>query len=298
MKVAKIVNCSTKCKLVSLAALLGAVAGGVYIVIRTEAAQAAEPLGRVWPPSQYVSMEEIDHSPFDALLKKYVDSDGYVQYAAWKNSPSDRRKLQSYLLELSRASRAKQARRAGRLAFWINAYNAVTIEGILREYPTSSIRNHTSKIGYSIWDDLPLTVGGTAYSLNDIEHKILRKMGEPRIHFAIVCASVGCPRLRNEAYTAEKLEEQLTANARDFFSRRKNFRIDENAGTIYFSSILKWFGEDFGNSLNDRLRFLQPYLPPSAQRTIQAGRVRHVEYLAYDWSLNDQNRRPRTSSRR
>ena len=132
------------------------------------------------------------------------------------------------------------------LAFWINAYNATTIEGILQVYPTSSIRNHTAKVaGYNLWKDLPLLVGGKPHSLDAMEHQILRKMGEPRIHFAIVCASVGCPRLMNEAYTPDRIEEQLALNTRDFFSRSQNFQVDQS-GVMHVSSILDWFGEDFG----------------------------------------------------
>ena len=130
----------------------------------------------------------------------FRSGDGMVNYAAWRGTDTDRKSLQNYLVRLSQASPAVKASRAGQLAFWINAYNATTIEGILQVYPTSSIRNHTAKVaGYNLWKDLPLLVGGKPHSLDAMEHQILRKMGEPRIHFAIVCASVGCPRLMNEA---------------------------------------------------------------------------------------------------
>ena len=147
------------------------------------------------------------------------------------------------------------ATREAKLAFWINAYNAVTVHGILREYPTTSIRNHTAKLfGYNIWHDLQLYVGGTAYSLDTMEHQILRKMSEPRIHFAIVCASIGCPRLLNEAYTADRINEQLEINSKDFFARAQNFRYDQSKKQFYVSAILDWFGEDFGNSQAEQLR--------------------------------------------
>jgi len=153
-------------------------------------------------------MDQIDHRSWDALLKRYVNQRGNVDYQAWKQSAADQRALDAYLAHLSSANPNAQALGAAKLAFWINAYNAVTIKGILREYPTSSIRNHTAKLfGYNIWDDLLLTVGGKPYSLNHMEHEVLRKMGEPRIHFAIVCASISCPRLLNEAYTASRLEQ-------------------------------------------------------------------------------------------
>lgn len=260
-------------------------------------AVAAEPLGSTWPAAQLVLMDQIDHGAFNALLHKYVDDDGYVNYAAWQRTPTDRKALGDYLTRLSRASTSARASRNAQLAFWINAYNAVTLEGILQVYPTSSIRNHTAKLfGYNIWKDLPLLVGGHPYSLEQIEHQVLRKMNEPRIHFAIVCASVGCPRLRNEAYTADHLEEQLADNARDFFRRPKNFRVGRE-GTLYVSSILDWFGSDFGRTQAERFAYLKPYLPPSAQ-SIALDPNTAIQYIDYDWSLNDQARRANGSAGR
>jgi hypothetical protein len=255
---------------------------------------AKSPLGKRWPANQQLSMNDVDHAPFNALLRKYVDDDGYVDYTAWKSSLPDRRVLRNYLKELSRGSTTRPAGRQARLAFWINAYNAVTLEGILDVYPTSSIREHTAKLfGYNIWTDLPLNVGEGTYSLEQIEHQILRKLGEPRIHFAIVCASVGCPRLRNEAYTASRLEEQLADNARDFFSRRSNFRFDGQRKQFYVSLILKWFDSDFGQTQVDRFGYLKPYLPASARGAATDPQT-SVSFLDYDWSLNDQTRRVRT----
>ncbi|QDU52308.1 DUF547 domain-containing protein [Gimesia panareensis] len=252
---------------------------------------AKEPLGQKWAAGQLLSMDQINHSSYNNLLKRYVDQDGYVNYTAWKRSAADRQALQKYLTHLSQASTSIKASRESQLAFWINAYNAVTLEGILQVYPTKSIRDHTAKIGgYNIWDDLPLLVGSRAYSLNDIEHKVLRKMGEPRIHFAIVCASVGCPRLLNEAYTPESVNQQLAMNAQDFFSRPQNFMIDKN-GTMQVSSILDWFGEDFGNNQAKRFSYLQPYLPQKAQQYAVNPQAR-VKFQKYDWSLNDQAHKP------
>ncbi|MFQ5730716.1 MAG: DUF547 domain-containing protein [Planctomycetaceae bacterium] len=261
-------------------------------------AHAKSPLGRRQAASALVSMDQIDHAVFNTLLKKYVDSDGYVDYSSWKRSSRDRQALQYYLGQLSRADRQKRASREARMAFWINAYNAVTLEGILQEYPTSSIRKHTSRFGgYNIWKDLPLMVGNHPYSLNDMEHKILRKMGDPRIHFAIVCASVSCPRLRNEAYAAKTLNDQLSDNARDFFSRRQNLQVDVSSGTVHMSSILKWFGSDFGRTEVERLAAVRRYMPRAGQQAAANRRVR-VRYLNYNWNLNDQRSKPRTALRR
>ena len=249
---------------------------------------AAEPVGKRWPEAERVPIDRIDHAPLTALLAKYVDDDGYVNYRGWKADAGDRRALLDYLASLGRAdARAKTAAEA-KLAFWINAYNALTIEGILREYPTDSIRDHTAALfGYNLWKDLPLVVGADEYSLDTIEHQILRKLGDPRIHFAIVCASVGCPRLRDEAYTAQKLDEQLTENAKHFFAQPQNLRVDRENRTLYLSSILKWFGEDFGETPEARLKRIAPWLPGAAREFVSSGPL-ELGYLNYDWGLNDQ----------
>lgn len=253
----------------------------------------AASLGRVWPVSQQVSADEVGHSRLDALLKKYVDDDGYVDYTSWQKSRADRRALLIYLAEIGRTSLSKPASKDAKLALWINAYNAVTIEGILQVYPTTSIRNHTARtFGYNIWQDLPLVVGGREFSLEDIEHKILRKLGEPRIHFAIVCASVGCPRLRAEAYTKAKMQKQLADNTRDFFGRFQNLQLTPKANRIHLSEILDWFGEDFGSSQAAQLKAIRPYLPVAGQRIVDSGSAK-VSYLDYDWKLNDQKSKRR-----
>ncbi|MBL8819414.1 MAG: DUF547 domain-containing protein [Planctomyces sp.] len=257
------------------------------VIVSNSTVSAKEPLGRTWSAGQYVSMDEVDHSVYDQLLQKYVDQNGMVNYSAWHASAADRKSLQQYLLRLSQASPGVKSSRAGQLSFWINAYNAVTIEGIMQVYPTTSIRNHTPKLaGYNIWTDLPLLVGGKPHSLEAIEHQILRKMNEPRIHFAIVCASVGCPRLLSEAYTAERLEDQLVLNTTDFFSRSQNFRVNKS-GNIQVSAILDWFGKDFGETHQAQFTTLQRYLPKNAQQLAVSPRTR-VEFLEYNWSLNEQ----------
>jgi hypothetical protein len=176
------------------------------------------------------------------------------------------------------------------LAFWINAYNAVTVRGILREYPMSSIRNHTAKaFGYNIWKDLLLVVGGQSFSLDQIEHDILRKMGEPRIHFAIVCALRSCPRLLNRAYTAADLEAQLSANTRAFFASPANFCYELEQSVFRLSSILNWLADDFGSDQASQMKTIAPYLPTREAQQAAVTNAVSVSYLDYDWGLNDQN---------
>ena len=265
----------------------------VAFLVAVASSQPARAGAKVYVGSQVasdrqVSMDRIDHAAWDAILRKYVDDNGMVAYRALHGSSADVRALDGYLRALSAASPRMRASRDAQLAFWINAYNAVTVRGILREYPTTSIRNHTAKIwGYNIWKDLQLYVGGRPYSLEQIEHEVLRKMGEPRIHFAIVCASVGCPRLLNEAYVASRVQQQLETNTRDFFARPQNFRYDERSRRFYLSSILSWFGEDFGAGQAAQLGKIGPWLPTEAARRAAAQNAVSVSFLDYDWSLNE-----------
>ncbi len=268
------------------------VAATAFVASETNAGGTKAVVGQQVPASRQRSMDDISHSTWNRLLRKYVDRNGMVDYRGLKASRSDMQDLQNYLSQLSAANPQAKASRNAKIAFWINAYNALTVYGILREYPTSSIRNHTAKVfGYNIWKDLKLTIGGHPYSLNDMEHKILRKVGDPRVHFAIVCASKGCPRLLNEAYTASRVDKQLELNARDFFSRSQNFQYDPRSGRAALSSILKWFGTDFGQDQAAQLRRISPWLPTAtARQAASAGRLR-VTYLDYDWSLNDRKDR-------
>ncbi len=265
----------------------------LFLTIPSGVASAKPPLGKRWNAAQQIPLQNIDHSAFDQLLQKYVDHDGSVEYRSWQQSTQDRQLLLGYLEHLSRADLRQQSSRPAMLAFWINAYNAITLEGILQVYPTTSIRNHTSRLGgFNIWHDLPLLVGNQQYTLDQIEHKILRKMGEPRIHFAIVCASVGCPRLLNRSYTADAIEQQLAENAADFFRRPKNFQIEKSQNTIRMSAIVDWFADDFGKDQAERIAYLRPYLPENA-RQVASNRATKIEYLEYDWSLNEQPPRSR-----
>jgi hypothetical protein len=257
---------------------------GCQLVVAGQKVQVNQPCGS----GDHPSVAEVEHSVYDRLLRKYVDDRGMVAYARWKASSSDIAELGGYLAKLGCVDLGKSAPKAARLAYWINLYNALTLHGILREYPTSSIRKHTSTFGYNIWKDLLVTVDGRAYSLEDIEHKVLRKLGEPRIHLAIVCASRGCPPLLNEAYSAAKLDEQLNGRGREFFSRPENFRVDASKRTVYFSQLFEWYGSDFAPTSSEQLKAFRAFLPdPGVLDWATSEGVRY-RYLSYDWSLNDQ----------
>lgn len=245
-------------------------------------------VGRRVPAALQVPLDQIDHAGWNALLARFVDERGLVAYRAWHGDAAARAELDAYLAELSRGDPARPARREGVLAFWINAYNAVTVWGILREYPTTSIRNHTPRLyGYHIWNDLLLAVGGGEYSLSQIEHEQLRPLGEPRIHFAIVCASLGCPPLAQAAYLPEQLDEQLSANARRFFAEPTKFRAEPAAKTLYLSWIWSYYAGDFGATPAARLAAVAPYFPDDASRRLAADPAVKIKILPYDWDLND-----------
>ena len=245
-------------------------------------------LGPIVPEAQQVSMNDIDHEPWDTLLQKYVNETG-VNYKAWHASQEDLNSLDQYIATLSHASARQPADAANQMAYWINAYNAVTIKGIMQEYPTTSIRNFTSETGgYNVWKNLLLNVAGQQISLDSMENQILRPMGDFRIHFAIVCASKGCPPLSNRAFDGECLEDQLAASSKTFFAQAQNFQYDPNQGTMKLSSIIQWFPGDFGADQAAQLRAIAKYLPTEqAQAAANANSVR-VSYLDYDWGLNAQ----------
>ena len=245
------------------------------------------PVGRPCHQADRPSLAEIDHGAFDASLREYVDDRGLVAYARWKASADDLLALDDYLAQVGCVDSKKAAPRPAQLAYWIDVYNALTLEGILREYPTSSIRNHTARFGgYNIWKDLLIWVDSRQLSLDTIEHSILRKMGEPRIHLAIVCALRGCPQLANRAYTASNLDEQLTANGRRWLARPENFRADAGSREVCLSKLFEWYGTDFAATPTGQLQALAPMLPAGTEWVTQPG-VR-ICYLDYDWSLNDQ----------
>lgn len=266
-----------------------AVISVVYVTSGNVVRERKVVLGRIWPATDLVSIEKIDHRDWDRLLKRHVDKDGNVGYSDWKETPADVDSLDAYLSDLSRADPTIAAGREARLAFWINAYNALTIRGILRQYPTASIQNHASYLwGFNIWRDLLLHVGEKDYSLGQIEHELLRPLQEPRIHFAIVCASRGCPRLLNRAYQSTDLEQQLSENSRNFFADPQKLDYDSSTGKLRLSPILKWYAEDFGESQSEMLKNITPYLPDRVSEQLSNKRAVRTDYLDYDWSLNDQ----------
>jgi hypothetical protein len=225
---------------------------------------------------------------WNELLHRYVDAGGNVDYARWRDSPDDVKRLDDYLASFSHQDPHQLTNKSQQLAIWINAYNAVTIRQILSKYATNKVQNPVSHdSGKNAEGDLRLTISGADYSLDEIEHSILRQFSEPRVHFALNCGSRGCPRLLDEAYDAERLEDQLEQNAREFFADKSKFSVDEQRGEVKLSPILNWYASDFGGATPDVLRRIAPWLPDEA-RSINESKNMRVIYSDYDWTLNDQ----------
>ncbi|MEO1516053.1 MAG: DUF547 domain-containing protein [Bacteroidota bacterium] len=224
--------------------------------------------------------QPINHVLWDSLLKQHVDANGWVDYQGFVQDSS---RLNQYLSSLS-AHHPNEANwsREQRLAYWINAYNAFTVQLMIRHHPVESIKDIKNGIPFvnSVWDIAFIQIEGATYDLNNIEHSILRKrFSEPRIHFAINCASYSCPVLLDEAYTADQIEEQLDRQARLFLSDQKRNVIE--ADKIRLSKIFKWFKGDFtdGQTL---IEFLNRY------SAVQIQPKAKLEYLDYNWTVNSQ----------
>lgn len=221
--------------------------------------------------------QPVSHQLWDQQLRRFVDVNGMVDYRGWKDQ---RGPLDQYLQLLSENPPAPNWTKAEKLAYWINAYNAFTVDIILQNYPLGSIRDlHTVPGIATIWHESFFEIGGQPTSLNQIEHGILRvAFEEPRIHFAINCASLSCPVLRAEAYFAEKLEAQLTDQARLFLSQPLRNRISPQE--IELSKIFSWFSGDFTKT-GSLIDFLNQYVPVKIQADAE------ISYMPYDWSLNE-----------
>ncbi len=229
-----------------------------------------------------------DFSTWDGLLKKYVAPktiNGVYLNAVDYNKLGKDQKWMKLVKDLEKVSLSSLKTREEKLAFWINVYNIMAAKMVLDHYPVGSIKDAGS-LFTAVWKKEVGVVAGKKRTLNEIEHEILRKMGEPRIHVAIVCASVSCPDLRIEAYTVGKLDEQLADQMKLFLiNAEKGLRVDAKKGRVYLSSIFKWFAEDFKPKGGVR-KFLSPYADETAMAALKNSKLT-VDYLDYDWGLNE-----------
>lgn len=230
------------------------------------------------PAAAPVRAEMPDLAPLDRLLAAHVRRGtahgialAQVDYAAWGSDPDHARAVAA----LEAFDPARLAGREERLAFWINAYNLLAVKLVLDTGVTGSIKDAGS-LFRPVWGRTAGRVGGREVSLGEVEHRTLRPMGEPRVHFAIVCASLSCPDLRPEAYRPERLDAQLDDQARAFLANPKKGMA--GGPGVRISRIFDWFEEDFGGGV---LAFLRRHTP---DRETPVARV--AGFLPYDWALN------------
>jgi Protein of unknown function, DUF547 len=247
-------------------------------------------LGKQIPPGK-----PLDYSDYAAILKQHVNGAGLVNYAALK---VDRQPLDKFVTTLGTVSPQTYQSWSpdDKLAFLINAYNALTLKAIIDHYPVKSIKEIPG-----VWGGTKYQVAGQAVTLDGIEHQTIRKQfTEPRIHMAVNCASLGCPHLANKPYQGSTLEAQLQQQVRRTLTDPRHLRIDRAQNKVYLSSVFNWFGEDWEKTfsptqtisgLNRRetsfINFISQWVKPDDQQYLQQGKYR-INYIDWDWSLNDQ----------
>lgn len=225
------------------------------------------------------------HAALDRVLKQNVRA-SLVNYTGMKAAPGP---LDDYLSQLAAVSEVEFGAwpEKDRLAFLINLYNAATLRLIVENYPLKSIRS----IGWlpgAAWKKEVVELFGRKISLDELEHGIIRQQyHEPRAHFALVCAALGCPPLREEAYVGARLDAQLDDQGRKFLGTAAKNRVDAVTHTVYLSPIFKWFAGDFEAASGTVVKFVTPFFPESARVALTSGDFK-VSYTDYDCSLNDQ----------
>jgi len=242
-----------------------------------------------WTAHSPAATAAIDHSVWDAFLAANLvsNADGVNRIAYANTSEADRRGLDNYLSALS-AVRIGDFSRDEQRAYWINLYNALTVDVVLEHYPVDSIRDISISPGFfSIgpWRKKLIRVDGEELSLDDIEHRILRPIWkDPRIHYAVNCAALGCPKLMRDAFTASNTEELLDRGAKDYINSEHGARFDSNTRLIA-SSLYDWYQQDFGGDEAGVIDHLRLYAGPELATQLEG--ITEVYDFDYDWTLID-----------
>ena len=225
---------------------------------------------------QAAAQDIVEHEPFDALLKEYVDSNGQVAYGKLKANEKDLATLDAYIESL--ATSEFEGKRRARLAAYINAYNANVIRKVINNYPTKSVMKLDK-----FFKTEDIKVGGKKMSLDSLENKIIRpKFKEPRIHFVLVCAAKSCPQLQRKALTSKNVYSVMERATKRFIPAATS--VDGN--TVKTSKLFEWFKQDFVDKEGSVEAYLAKYLPDHAEM-LKAGEAK-IETTNYDWALNDQ----------
>ena len=239
-----------------------------------------------WRHTNPDSVAAVDHAPWNDLLSRNVriSEDGVNRFPYQSIAPQDRARLDAYIAMLEEVAVTDLTAEV-QLAYWINLYNAITIRVILDHYPVDSIRDirfvwHTR----GPWKKELTTVEGRALSLDDIEHRIVRPIfGDNRVHYALNCASIGCPNLQPLAYTRDNLDELLETAAREYINNPRGVRFDDDE--LIVSSLFKWYAEDFGQNQRQVIAHLKQYAQPPLRKQLDL--ADEIDEFFYDWSLND-----------
>jgi hypothetical protein len=243
---------------------------------------------------------------FDKVVERFVNENGLVDYSSLREDSGDLEEYYRLIATYSPDSHSDLfPTKDHKLAYWINAYNAAVIKTVLSYYPITSVLDVkqpavffflSDKSGFFVFQRL--TFGGKVTSLYYLENGVIRKrFDDPRIHFALNCAALGCPRLPRQSFSGEALDHQLENEARLFLAEERNFKIDHQEKTIYLSSIFQWYEEDFIGGYQNRfpghtaslLKYIALYLTP--EKTAQLNKYGDdytVRFVPYDWRLNDQ----------
>lgn len=243
--------------------------------------------------SRIAASEAFDYSAYARVLETYVTPEGPVRYAALKQNPADLKDFVEQLAAISPENRPELfPTPAAQKAYWINTYNAFVLYAVVEAYPVASVRDLKFGFGLLFFKRARFIAGGKRYSLDDIEHSILRsRYRDPRVHFAVNCASASCPPLSREPYRPDTLDQQLDEAARRFIGREENVWM--RGDVLFLSKIFDWYKEDFaqaagaqGNGTASVVDYVVRYLPEEVARRVRQEKPR-VEFYNYDWSLND-----------
>ena len=234
-----------------------------------------------------IPVDAFDFADWDSLIKKYVKPkrvDGiFINAVDYKNLKNDH-DFNKLISRLDSAQLVSLKSREEKLVFWINTYNILAAKMVTDHYPIKSIKDAGS-IFSRVWKKNAGHVAGKERPLNEIEHEILRKMDEPRVHMAIVCASVSCPDLRLEAFNVNSLNEQLDEQMKVFLkSSEKGMKIDNKKNRVYLSSIFKWCEDDV-ESRGGVLKFIANYVSPDVAKKLTRSGIK-IYYLEYNWDIN------------
>jgi hypothetical protein len=245
-------------------------------------------LWEFWTKHDPKSSRSVDHSGWQKFLDTYVvaSSDGINRVAYQKASQAGQALLEGYITDLTEL-KPRALNRNEQQSYWINLYNALTVNVILDHYPVESILEIKTSPGFfspGPWGQKLVTIEGQKISLDDIEHKILRPIWQDnRVHYAVNCASIGCPNLNKVAYTAANTDKLLNENAIDYINHPRGARV--NNGTLVVSSIFEWYKIDFGNNDRGVITHLKKHAAPKLKSALST--VSTIDDDAYDWVLNE-----------